>query len=136
MTEFFPGFAVDDEKGFGSIEPPGGKGVSSIYIPGGEDWVRFDMNVETPTGDKGISLTDTLVSNDGAPVLLSDEENPASQGGVEIQQARWDAFAFRVRQFLSGLSPRRRAEIARRIRFYTLPWIRLTTEPDDDDLPL
>ena len=59
-------------------------------------------------------------------LVHADAERPA---------LRWDAFAFRVRQFILGLSPARRAEIARRIRFYSLPWIRLTTEADDDELP-
>ena len=46
-----------------------------------------------------------------------------------------NAFAFRVRQFVRGLSPQRRVEIARRPRFRNQPYLRRHDEPDDDQLP-
>ena len=42
---------------------------------------------------------------------------------------------FRTRMFWQSLSPTRRAEIARRPRMYSIPWIRRADEPDEDDLP-
>ncbi len=42
---------------------------------------------------------------------------------------------FRTRQFLFSLSPAKRQAVANRERFYSIPWIRPTDQPDDDFLP-
>ncbi len=165
MTEFFPGFDAMDEKGFDSID-----------TPGGEDWTRFDITVETPTGDKAPfskrtftpdlksevahSKTGCLarkpletngrrragnspVTNRTTDTLRISEGSPVLSTpaenpvmGIPITDSpRWDAFAHRVTWFLRSLSAARRAEIARRPRFRRLPWIRLASQPDDDFLP-
>lgn len=40
---------------------------------------------------------------------------------------------FRTRMFWQSLSPARRIALAARHCFYSLPWLRLADEPDNDD---
>ena len=45
------------------------------------------------------------------------------------------AIDFRVQAFVRSLDPDHRAGVARRARFYTLPWLRRADTLDDDLLP-
>ena len=104
--------------------------------------LRLRMAAESPTGGRGI------ISNDGAPVLVAEDENPGrprlvirnesparEQRPATLTPPQGTAFHFRVQCFLRSLSPARRAEIAQRPRFRNQPWLRLADEPDDDPLP-
>ena len=42
---------------------------------------------------------------------------------------------FRARQFLCTLSPAERAAVARRSRFYSLPWLRPAGHDNTDEIP-
>ncbi len=52
---------------------------------------------------------------------------------LDLYARRWDAFAFRVKQFTCSLSREHRATVAGRPRFYSLPYLRRADEPTPDD---
>lgn len=122
MTDFLPGFNVEDKKGPQTVPTLISNEGAPVFTINGENFVRLSTDAETPR-------------------LTIDGETPtdASGGNCSISNRTipraFNAFAFRTRQFVAGLSPQRRAGIGRRPRFYRIPWLRRADEPDDDFLP-
>jgi hypothetical protein len=140
-----------------SNEVAPGKPVSEVYAdshrPRGlgrhGDSHNGAASSDAPTDGKGITSINTLGSTDGAPVLDDGVENPGDEkgprsiqtpwrrderGSVKTTPPRWNSFRFRVEQFTRSLSLSRLAQVARRPRFYRMPWLRRADEPDTDRL--
>jgi hypothetical protein len=125
---------------------PATSGLKPEMVTGVQFRPRLRMDAETPTGGKGlisnrtperkgIISTDTLGSNEGAPVLRTYAEYPFDEdqgyrfnrhplhpagGSVQSNPSRWSTFRFRVEQFSRSLSRARLAQIACRLRFYSI----------------
>jgi hypothetical protein len=205
------GFPVSNRKtpgdrgsGFSSLKRrnPATSGFKPEMVTGNQFRPRFRMDADTPTGGKGVGITDAVISNDAVPgkpvagvyadsnrprglghhgdshngaassdallsgkgvgnldtlgsieaepVLVTNDENstaldqgyrfnrhplhPAG-GSVQSNPSRWSTFRFRVEQFAHSLSRARLAQVARRNRFHSMPWLRLVDERDEDSLP-
>ena len=117
--------------------------MNASFLPGFE--------VFSTDAEKGLRPVQTLDSNEVAPVLVASDENPAprNQGcryyrhpsrapmtSVQSKPSRFDAFQFRVQQFLRSLPRSRRLEIAARPRFRNMPFLcRVDDHNPDDTLP-
>ena len=158
MTDFFPGFDVEDERGECSIPTPGADFDSNDPTGGTDNFPVSNRKIPTPDFKsevvKGSGVSLPLASPHGcgnaispfqtkqsAPLFTIHGEKPPEQLALR-EEARGtgisvstNTFARRVRWFTRSLSPARRAEIGRRARFRNQPYLRRADEPDDDFLP-
>ena len=109
------------------------------------------FEVAAQDDEKGLRSVRTLDSNEGAALLRMDAENsslikkgsvfktdplPPAMTSVQSKPSRFDAFQFRVAQFLRSLPRSRRLKIAARPRFHTMPFLCRVDDHDvDDTLP-
>ena len=60
------------------------------------------------------------------------DDDPADVDADDAPPVQVFAAEFRARQVLRSLTPAERAAVHARPRFYSIPWVRLAADPDDE----